>query len=183
MVLGLTALVAWRVVAAEMREDVSVAWSGPVACEGTTVRSEPVGDGEEPVPVIRLREGMRCTVPVRVTNAGRGSVRVLRLRVPLLGPEAGAAVQAAGVDGMPPSRPDAVDAVFRVDRPLAGGESQDFDLELTFRSPPQGCTSPGSRVVVGPVPRVTVLALGRPGERRAPESLAFRGTRHSSCGG
>jgi hypothetical protein len=181
-VLGLTAILGWRVVASEARKSVTVAWNGAVTCEGTTVEPTSRGEGRGEAPVIRLREGMRCSLPVRVTNEGRLDVKVTRVRLPFMGPEAGAAVQVTTLEGQPWHRPDSTDAVFRLQEWVEPGDTYDFVVELEFRAPPEGCLSPGRVLWVGDMPKVTVRALGRPGVRSAGEPLGFRGTRESTCG-
>lgn len=181
-VLALLALLAWHVLAAQARDAVTVAWDGPVECSGTTVDSARSGGEDGPVQAIRLREGMRCTLPVSVTNESRFPVQVTRVHLPYMGPDGGAAVQVRELDGLPWARSRSVDAVFRPDRPLARGESYEFEVVFEFRSPPQGCTSRGL-LGIGGLPRVTVLALGRPGPRSAEETIGFRGTRQSECTG
>lgn len=181
-VLALLALVAWHILAAQARDAVSVAWDGPVECSGTTVDSARAGQEDSPVEAIRLREGMRCTLPVSVTNESRFGVRVTRVSLPYMGPDGGAAVQVRELDGLPWARARTVDAVFRVDRRLEPGEAYEFAVDFEFRSPPQGCTSRGL-LRIGEVPRVTVMALGRPGPRSAEETIGFRGTGESECAG
>jgi hypothetical protein len=180
-VLGLLAILGWRVAASEARKSVSVAWTGPVTCEGTTVEPTGRGDGEGSSPAIRLREGMRCSLPVRVTNEGRVDVKVTRVRLPFMGPEASAAVQVRTLEGQSWLRPDSTDAVFRLQEWLEPGDSYDFVVDFEFRAPPEGCSGPGGVLWVGDMPKVTVRALGRPGVRSAEETLGFRGTRESSC--
>jgi hypothetical protein len=178
-VVGLLAILAWRVAASEARSSVAVTWNGPVTCEGTTVESHRSDDGEE-YPTVRLREGMRCSLPVRVTNESRIDVKVTRVRLPLMGPGAGAAVQVNTLEGQPWHRPDSTDAVFRLQEWLEPGDTYDFDVELEFRAPPEGCTS--GLLSVGDLPKVTVRALGRPGVRNADETIGFLGTDESACG-
>ena len=180
--LGLMALLAWHVVAAQARDAVTVAWDGPVECSGTTVDSARAGEEDGRIQAIRLREDMRCSLPVSVTNRGRLGVDVLRVHLPYMGPDGGAAVQVRQLDGQPWARSRTVDAVFRVDRRLEPGEAYEFAVEFEFRSPPQGCTSRGL-LRIGEVPRVTVMALGRPGPRSAEETIGFRGTGESECAG
>jgi len=178
IVLGLSALVGWRVVAADARRDVSVTWNGPVTCTGTTVESAEGPDGEQ-IEAIRLREGMSCTLPVRVTNDSRFAVTVMRVRLPYMGPEAGPGVQVRQLDGLPVARPNALDAIFRVDERVEPGASYEFDVVFEFRPPPQGCTD--GLVGLEEFPQVRVLALGRPGVRVAEETIGFLGTRDSDC--
>jgi hypothetical protein len=180
-VLGLIAILGWRVAASEARKRVTVTWSGPVTCERATVEPTVRGDGAGPYPAIRVREGMRCSVPVRVTNESRFDVKVTRVRLPLMGPEASSSVQVRTLEGRSWARPDAVDAVFRLQEWLAAGEVYDFDVELEFRAPPEGCSSPGTVTWFKDLPRITVRALGRPGVRTPDEMLGFHGTRDSSC--
>lgn len=181
-VLALAALLAWHLVAAQAREAVNVRWSGPVECAGTVVESvRPEGTTQE-IQAIRLREGMRCTLPVGVTNDSRFAVRVTRVNLPYMGPEGGAAVQVRELDGLPWARSRSVDAVFRPDRPLEPDETAELEVVFEFRAPPQGCTSRGLLRIEG-LPRVTVLALGRPGQRSAEDTIGFRGTRESECAG
>jgi hypothetical protein len=178
ILLVLGAMVAWRVVAAGARDKVAVTWSGSVECTGTTVeQARPDG---EPIPAIRLREGMSCTLPVRVTNDSRFTVTVMRVRLPYLGPEAGPAVQVTQLDGTPVARPNAVDAVFRLRERLEPGAAYDFDVDFEFRPPPEGCTDEGL-FKMDEFPQVRVLALGRPGVRKAQESIGFLGSRDSDC--
>lgn len=182
IVLGLSALIGWRVVASDARRNVSVTWSGPPECTGTTVeQARPGGEGEagEPIPAIRLRDGMSCTLPVRVTNESRFTVTVTRVRLPYMGPLGGAAVQVRELEGQPWSRPNAVDAFFKVDERLGEGESYDFEIDFELRPPPEGCTA-GLFAVEG-LPRVRVLALGRPGQRTPAETIGFLGTRDTDC--
>lgn len=178
---GLAALVGWRVVAAEAREHVTVSWSDPITCEGTTVRSVRSSDGEGTVQAIAMRRGMRCTLPVRVTNHSRFPVVVTRVRLPFLGPGGGAGVEVRRLEGSVPVKSRAVDAVFSVDQPLATGESYDLEVVLEFRAPPEGCSSARSLMWVGEFPQVTVLALGRPGAVRAERTIGFVGTKDSEC--
>jgi hypothetical protein len=178
-VLGLVAILGWRVAASEARKRVAVEWAGTVTCEGTTVG--PAGVEGESFPAIRLREGMRCSLPVRVTNEGRVDVKVTRVRLPLMGPQAGAAVQVRTLEGRSWYRPDSTDAVFRLQEWLEPGDTFDFVVEFEFRAPPEGCSGPGGLMWVRDMPKVTVRALGRPGVRSADETLGFRGTRQSSC--
>jgi hypothetical protein len=180
IVLALSAMVGWRVVAADARRDVSVTWGGPVTCTGTTVRLSRPGVRNERIQAIRLRDGMSCTLPVRVANDSRFAVQVTRVRLPYMGPEGGAAVQVTRLEGKPWARKGSIDAVFRVRERLEPGETYDFDVAFEFRPPPQGCSSPGL-MWIGDFPRVTVLALGRPGARTAPETIGFLGTRESDC--
>lgn len=176
ILLVLGAMVAWRVVAADAREKVTVTWSGPVECTGTTV--EQARPDDEPITAIRLREGMSCTLPVRVTNNSRFAVTVVRVRLPYMGPQAGPGVQVTQLGGTPVARPNAVDAVFRLRERLEPGAAYDFDIDFEFR--PRGCTSPGV-FWVAEFPQVRVLALGRPGVRKAREALGFLGTHDSDC--
>jgi hypothetical protein len=180
IVLGLSAMVGWRVVAADARRNVSVTWSGPVTCTGTTVEQVRPGDEGEPIPAIRLRKGMSCTLPVRVTNESRFTVTVTRVRLALMGPDGGAAIQVRELGGRPWSRPDTVDAFFKVDERLGEGESYDFELDFELRPPPEGCTDAGLFWVEG-LPRVRVLALGRPGQQTPAEAIGFLGTRDTDC--
>jgi hypothetical protein len=179
-VLGLLAILAWRVAASEARKSVTVAWNGPVTCEGTTVEPHRPDEGEE-YPAISLREGMRCSLPVRVTNEGRIDVKVTRVRLPLMGPGGGAAVQVRTLEGRSWLRPDSTDAVFGLREWLEPGDTYDFVVEFEFRAPPEGCSGPGGAMGVRDMPKVTVRALGRPGVRSAEETIVFRGTRESSC--
>ena len=180
VVLGLSAMVGWRVVAADARRNVSVTWSGPVTCTGTTVEQVRPGDEGESIQAIRLREGMSCTLPVRVTNKSRFAVTVTRVRLPYMGPHGGAAVQVRELEGRPWSRANTIDAFFKVDERLKEGESYDVEIEFELRPPPEGCTDAGLFWVEGMV-RVRVLALGRPGTRTADEAIGFQGTRDSDC--
>lgn len=181
VVLGLLALLGWRVVAADARGDVTVTWSGPVSCTGTTVApTEPQG-GDKSFPAIRLREGMRCTLPVRVTNESRFEVTVTRVRLPFMGPEGGAGVQVSRLDDQEPHRARAVNAFFRLEERLSTGEAYDVDIVFEFRPPPHGCSSENSVTWVRGLPEVTVLALGRPGSRHPEETIGFRGTQDSDC--
>lgn len=180
VVLGLSAMVGWRVVAADARRNVSVTWSGPVTCTGTTVTQVRPGDEGESIQAIRLREGMSCTLPVRVTNKSRFAVTVTRVRLPYMGPHGGAAVQVRELEGRPWSRANTIDAFFKVDERLKQGESYDFEIDFELRPPPEGCTDAGLFWVEG-MPRVRVLALGRPGTRTADETIGFQGTRDSDC--
>jgi hypothetical protein len=177
-VLGLVAILGWRVAASEARKRVNVAWNGPVTCEGTTVGPEEV-EGEQ-FPAIRLREGMRCSLPVRVTNESRFDIKVTRVRLPYMGPEGGAAVQVRTLEGESWHRPESIDAVFRLQEWLDAGDTYDFVVDFEFRAPPEGCTDQGV-MWVRDMPKVTVRALGRPGVRIADETLGFRGTRQSTC--
>lgn len=179
ILLALGAMVAWRVVASGARDKVAVTWSGPIECTGTTVGTSTV-DGAR-IPAIRLREGMSCTLPVRVTNQSRFTVTVLRVRLPYLGPEAGAGVQATRLEGAPVARADTIDAFFRLRERLEPGAAYDFDVELEFRPPPEGCAADGNLLWMKEFPRVRVLALGRTGVRSAPETIGFLGTADSDC--
>lgn len=178
---GLAALVGWRVVAAEARGDVTVSWSGPISCDGTTVRERrsPSGDGR--LQAIAMRRGMRCTLPVRVANDSRFPVVVTRVRLPFMGPGGGAGVQVRRLEGREPIKRRAVDAVFSVDKPLSPGESFDVQVVFEFRPPPEGCSSARSLLGVPEFPQVTVLALGRPGVVRSDRTAGFRGTPDSDC--
>jgi hypothetical protein len=170
VVLGLLALLTWRVVAADARGDVQVGWAGPVRCSGTTVGEERV-DGRL-TPVVRLRRGMRCELPVRIVNGGRMSVEVTRIRVPALGPEGGAPVHVPRLVGAEPLRPQANDAVFRTAVPLAPAESHEVTIPIELRG--VGCMGPGL-FRVEEIPQVRVRALGRPGLVAAEQTLGFRG--------
>jgi hypothetical protein len=181
-VLGLLAVLGWRVAASEARKSVGVTWNGPVTCVGTNV--EPYrSDGSEAYPAIHLREGMRCSLPVRVTNEGRVDVKVMRVRLPLMGPQANAAVQVRTLEGQSWLRPSSTDAVFGLQEWLEPGDTYDFRVEFEFRAPPEGCSGPGGVMWVRGMPKVIVRALGRPGVRSAEETLGFRGTRESGCAG
>ena len=180
MVLALVALLAWRIASAQVRDEVAVGWSGPVACTGTTVDEvRHRADGRE-IPVVRLREGMRCTVPVQVSNDSAASVTVTRVVLPIMGPSGTQAVRVVELEGASPTRLRATDAVFRPGRRVEPGKTYGFDVELEFRPPPAGCTERGLLVVEG-LPRVTVLALGRAGVVRAEETIGFRGTAPGAC--
>lgn len=180
VIAGLVAMVGWRFVAADARDDVTVAWTGPVTCTGTKVVEWTPEPGAGTFPVVRLREGMRCVLPVSVANGGRLAVDVTRVRLPYMGPGGGAAVQVPRLAGQAPIRPASVDAVFGLDERLAPGER--LDLEIVFRFRPDGCDSPGATMwLAGQMPQVRVLALGRPGTRTPEETIGFRGTPESSC--
>lgn len=171
---------AWISDAAAMREDVEVAWAGPVTCTGTKVVWERMGLGEPGlVRVIRLRGSMDCKLPVRITNHGRGRVRIRQVRLPSMGPEARAAVRVAQLEGRRPLR-NHHDAVFPMDRPLEPGNSYDFTIEFGFRAPPEGCTASGFMWVRG-MPTVVLTALGRTGTLASKRTIVFAGTRGSEC--
>lgn len=179
-VLGLSALVGWRVTAADVRDDVSVTWTGPIDCEGTTVEDLASDNSEDALQIVRLRAGMRCVLPFRVTNDSRFTVDVTRIRIPYVGPAAAAAVHVPRLDGDEPIRAKALDAVFGVDERLAPGRSHEWEIVFLYR--PGGCSSPDSVERHARTPQVRVLALGRTGTRSAKESIGFRGTRQSDCG-
>lgn len=182
VVLSLAAMLAWRVFAAEVRDDVTVTWTGPVECEGTTVESIQPRPGGERVQAIRTREGMRCSLPVAISNDSRVSVQITRVRLPFMGPQSGVPAQVRTLDGSLWLRPDSVDAVFRLDRRLEAGETYEFAIDVEFRPPPDGCLSVGSATwLEGQMPQVRVLAFGRPGLRSVDETIAFRGTSDSEC--
>ena len=178
---GLAALVGWRVVAAEVRGDVTVSWSGPIDCDGTTVRSVPRTDGVGRMTLVPVRRGMRCTLPVQVTNASGFAVTVTRMRLPLMGPEGGVTVQVRRLEGREPLKPQSVDAVFRLDEVVQPGATYEVDLVLGFRAPPEGCSSPRVTTIYADFPRVTVQALGRPGLVRSDRTVGFRGTADTDC--
>jgi hypothetical protein len=152
-----------------------------VTCEGTTVRSVRSPDGDGRIQVMAARRGMRCALPVRVTNDSRFAVTVTRVRLPLMGPGAGAAVQVRRLGGREPLKPRAVDAIFRVDETLAPGAAYDVSVVFEFRAPPEGCDSPGATTGLPEFPQVTVLALGRAGAVRSDRTIGFRGTADSDC--
>jgi hypothetical protein len=170
----------WVAEAADLRSDVAVAWSRPVTCTGTGVVGRTLELGEpDRVRAIRLRRSMDCHLPVRVTNNGRRSVRIDKLRLPFMGPDGGAAVQVEELQGRRPL-PGRVDGIFPMERSLEPGGSHDFVIDFSFRAPPKGCTAEGVMWMHN-FPHVTVTALGRSGTRSSDKTIAFVGTRMSSC--
>lgn len=170
----------WVAEAAKLRDDVEVTWSRPVTCTGTEVVWRRLDVGEPSgVRAMRLRRSMDCNLPVRLTNNGRRSVRIDKLRLPFMGPDGGAAVQVEKLEGRRPL-PGRIDGVFPMSRSLEPGASYDFVIDFSFRAPPKGCTAEGVLWMRG-FPQVTVTAMGRSGTRSSDRTIAFAGTRESNC--
>ena len=170
----------WVAEAAELRNDVEVTWSRPVTCTGTEVVWRRLDAGEPSrLRAMRLRRSMDCNLPVRLTNHGRRSVRIVKLRLPFMGPDGGAAVQVEELEGRRPL-PSRIDGVFPMKRSLEPGDSYDFVINFRFRPPPKGCTAEGFLWIRG-FPQVTVTAMGRSGTRSSDKTIAFAGTRESEC--
>lgn len=170
----------WVAEAADQRDHIEVTWSRPVTCTGTEVVWRRLDIGEPSrVRAVRLRRSMDCDLPVRLTNHGRHSVRVDKLRLPFMGPGGGAAVQVGKLDGRRPL-PGRIDGVFPMQRSLQPGNSYDFVINFSFRAPPKGCTAEGVLWMRG-FPQVTVTAMGRTGTRSSDRTIAFAGTRESNC--
>ena len=89
------------------------------------------------------------------------------------------AVQVEKLEGRRPL-PRRIDGVFPMNRSLDPGDSYDFVIDFSFRPPPKGCTAEGVLWMRG-FPQVTVTAMGRSGTRSSERTIAFAGTRESSC--
>jgi hypothetical protein len=125
---------------------------------------------------------MRCRLTVKVENHSWLPVELSSLRLPLMGPGGGPAVEVREFDGRSPraSQEDDVDAVFGMHSRLAGGEAREFAIVFTFR--PDGCTAQGLMWVAG-MPQVEVTSLGRSGAQSTDEVIGFRGTDETdNCG-
>ncbi len=183
VLLLLVVLVAgWRFVAGQLRDATTVELAQAITCEGTQIRDRRVGYPPERIQAIDLRRGMRCTVPVVVTNTGWAAVTVNQVVLPYLGAHGGAAVKVEDFLGMPVPkgriRSD-VDGVFPVDRELGAGDTWRFDIVLRFRE--SGCSSDGGTMWGSGLPTLRLSSLFVPGEVAAGFQLGYRGTPDSSC--
>lgn len=153
----------------------------PLACTGTTVEertmSEPVFGEDEPLlPVALVTADMRCTYTFEISNGGSRSVRLQRLSFPVLGPEAGPAIEAVSLEGpgthgsMAPRRTSfpysAVDADFDLGIDLAPKAAVTYRLVVVQR--PDGCTPKGGGTSFPDIPHLAVRSFGVDGEVTAP---------------
>jgi hypothetical protein len=180
-VVAASAAVGWRASSGAALDRVLVRVSTPDCVGAAPVFHRSEGFGR--VPAVRMREGMDCTVAVRVANRGERPVHLDRVVLPFMGPGGGTGARVEHLNGRAPLGPDSrrtgrIDAVFPVDGTLRPGASVDFDVPFTFR--PAGCSSPGSVMTVSDMPRVVVSALGQT-RRIAGGPLALIGTPDSSC--
>lgn len=171
----------WVMAAGQARDAVTVRPAGPVRCTGADVGKVRMGHPERRLVAIPLRPGMRCSVPVRIENTGRRGVTVHTVVLPYMGAKGGAAVRVREFEGMPVpvGQQGDVDAVFPVAKRIAAGEHWTVEVVHTFRA--RGCTARGTFTTDLLTARVS--SLGRSGTRTTGRVVAFRGTRHSECGG
>lgn len=176
----LLACVSWWAMASARRGAVEVLWddrdgrAAPVTCRDTTVRERALGEGLGRAPVLRLRPGMDCTLTFLVRNDGSSAVHLDAVVLPYLGPEGGAQVQVAGLDGLRFARRHSdggLDAAYRVDGELGPGQTRRFTAHFAFRE--EGCTA--GTVWIEGFPRVRVEALGTVEQVDGPRTIAFSG--------
>jgi hypothetical protein len=164
-------LVVWPRWAGERLDKVVVTWAGPPKCTGTEVQAR---GGPDPVPVIVAQPSMHCVVTVRITNRGKHEVTVTRLIAPLLGPDTGATVIGAALDGVEPrAEPTfAIDAIYDLDLRLPGGATHTMQVAFVFNNK-HGC-GPAYTFDLYNWPVVEVSALGKSAKRAPSETLHFR---------
>jgi|GEM_PF-5165089 len=150
---------------------------GEITCTGAKVHT-PGGDGQPPT--ITPRAGMRCVLPVKLTNDGAFEVRVTRAILPTLGPEGTATVRARQVDGAKPDRSESgLDAVFSVSERLAPGESTTLKVVLDYRE--GGCVAKGDPLVLPHVPVLNTRALAVNSRVQPDSPVAFAHTTAEAC--
>ncbi|WP_162602282.1 hypothetical protein [Nocardioides daejeonensis] len=146
-------------------------------CSGTRVVRAP-WDGQR-VQAVELRRTMDCTLALRIRNDSWVPVTLDELRLPLMGPDAGAAVrvETVQIDGTEERPlPRGVAAVFPLDRRLGRDSTLDVTVRYTYR--PDGCTALG--VLQVPAARVPTGFLLRSRAVQA-EPVHFAGTTETNC--
>jgi len=167
----------WILAGRQTGQAVNVSF-GPVSCTGAKIH--PTG-ADEPVPTIGPRPGMRCVVPVKLTNGGAFDVEVTRAILPTLGPDGTATVRARQVDGAKPVKGESgTDAVFRVSERLAPGESTTIRVILDYRE--GGCTTKGEPMLLPHFPVLNTRALAVNSRVLPDLPLAFAHTTADPCG-
>lgn len=147
-------------------------------CIGAKIH--PTG-GDEPVPTINPRPGMRCVVPVKLTNDGAFEVQVTRVILPALGPEGTATARARQVDGAKPVKGESgLDAVFSVSERLAPGESTTLKVVLDYRE--GGCVAKGDQLLLPHFPVLNTRALAVNSRVQPDSPVAFAHTTAEPCG-
>ncbi|MCB0906454.1 MAG: hypothetical protein KDB63_04970 [Nocardioidaceae bacterium] len=150
---------------------------GAVSCTGAKVRP---ADSNGAAATITPRPGMRCVVPVELTNSGAFSVRVTRVIVPTLGPRGTATVRARQASGGKPSKAESnANAVFAFSERLAPGQSTTVKIVLAYR--PGGCTSKGE-LLLPHFPVLNTRALGVNSRVLPDAPLALAHTTGDACG-
>ena len=125
----------------------------------------------------RLQPGMRCVLPVQLTNQGPLGVRISTVLLPFMGTRGGAAVQVKQV-GHAVRQGDDIDGHYRIDRSLAPGDRMTLNVVFVIRK--GGCTDRGPTWVER-FPQVGVRALGIGSTVAATDAIAFQGTAASTC--
>lgn len=166
----------WGITGRQMGQSVEIA-RGDVTCTGTKLATRPVGPDDTPTPTMWLVPGMRCVLPVHLRNTGAMSVGLTSLRIPIMGPRGGAAVQVTHV-GHARAEKDQIDGVYRLERSLDAGAELTLQVVFVFRK--GGCTDGGTMWIEN-APAVGARALGIGSTVRAGGLLAFRGTAASTC--
>ena len=162
---------------AKVPADTGQAMVAQVACTGTKAATRPVGPDQVPTQAMWLKPGMRCVLPVHLTNKGPLSVRVSTVLLPLMGTRGGAAVQVKQV-GHAVRQGDDIDGHYRIDRSLAPGDRMTLNVVFVIRK--GGCTDRGPTWVER-FPQVGVRALGIGSTVAATDAIAFQGTAASTC--
>ena len=129
----------WGITGRQMGQSVEVT-QGDVTCTGTKLATRPAGPDDTPTPTMWLKPGMRCVLPVHLRNTGALGVSLTSLRLPLMGPRGGAAVQVTHV-GHAKAEKDQIDGVYPLSRSLAAGEELTLRVVFVFRK--DGCTDAG----------------------------------------
>lgn len=171
-------ITAWLVVGHQAGQAVSISY-GKVACSGAKVRLEPAGEDGVATPTISPRAGMRCSIPVRLTNNSPFDVRVTQVMVPGVGPRSHATVVVPSFGHHKPTQDSGVDAVFRVSEPLAPGASTTLHLVVQHRA--TGCVVKGEVLELAGFPTLDTRAFGVNSRVVAPGAVAVKGTSAEAC--
>jgi hypothetical protein len=119
------------------------------------------------LPAMRLHPGLACTMSFAVANGSDADVRIERVVLPFMGPDAGAGVHATRIrqHGVRPSRQGGPDALFDSEHDpsgdyLAGGhQAARLTADLSWSS---GCMEAGAGEWHRQAPIVTVSVEGVP---------------------
>lgn len=124
--------------------------------------------------LVRTSEEMRCTFTVTVANQSGRPVHVGEVRAAAMGPETGSVLLAESIDGSAPhGELPTVDALYALDRELAGDSTTTFDIVVVFH--PEGCNDGGTLTLSG-FPQVELSTLAVRRTVGATDDLAFRNT-------
>ncbi len=168
----------WWVVGGRTVEGVEVRVLNEPHCTGTdvTARRSPIDDTL--VPVVSLEPGMECRLNLELRNDSWLPVKLHDLMLPLMGPDAGAAVRVKTVwtdDQMPIY--GGVAARVPLDRWLSSDESMQVEIVYAYRH--DGCTALGTLWV--PAAQVGTSLLGRSATLQPTTKVWFAGTSASTC--